>query len=438
MALQSWLEGLEIEPDGTTRPYEIVSKDFHLHPVTAPDKDFPHCCKDHFLSFQELTKWANTFLPEAESMMLAKKTLFNLSNTESFILFTFNQDDWYEEISDFIEYNIFSFGSSINHAERYLMKLGGFIKTIQIPNNYHKSRKLDDLILLWLKNSMFSRDLFHLRKAFDKWFYSFPFELSFLSELKDKYDLFFGIVNDDFTDFDDSSFMVEINKMTDAILYNHNTSNLYKQKLITDPAKLKFELIASQRTHKLNNENFYGQNSDSDPEYRRMIQKWFKDEIKFVDAISKLLPDSSPDVQPLLPSKKSQENSKGIDEELPSFESLFQDEASADASLKILKNLERPVINESNVYIGYSKGVIPMWISVLKVYPDFFRHDISDLLLSKILNSKIIGLNLSKDASEFRTHYARLKGNALRLEMKTLFSQFVQSSQSSHKGKLGK
>jgi hypothetical protein len=232
--------------------------------------------------------------------------------------------------------------------------------------------------------------------------------------------------------------MVEINKMTDAILYNHNTSNLYKQNLITDPAKLKFELIASQRTYKLNNENFYGQNSDSDPGYRRMIQKWFKDEIKFVDAISKLLPDSSPDVQPLLPSKKSQENSKWIDEELPSFESLFQDEASADASLKILKNLERPVINESNVYIGYSKGVIPMWISVLKVYPDFFRHDISDLLLSKILNSKIIGLNLSKDASEFRTHYARLKGNALRLEMKTLFSQFVQSSQSSQKGKLGK
>lgn len=438
MALQGWLERLEIEPDGTTRPYDIVSKDFSLHPFTTPDKDFPHCCKDHFLSFQELTKWANTFLPEAESMMLAKKTLFNLSNTESIILFTFNQDDWYEEISDFIEYNIFSFGSSINHAERYLMKLGGFIQSIQIPNNYHKSRKLAELVLLWLKNSMFSRDLYQLRRAFDKWFYSFPFELSFLSELKDKYDLFFGIVNDDFTDFDDLSFMVEINKMTDAILYHHNTSNLYKQGLLLDPAKLKFDLIDSQRTYQLNNENLYGQYSESDPLYKRMIQKWFEDEIEFVDAISKLLPDSSPDVQPLLPSKKSQENSKGIDEGLPSFESLFKDEASADASLMILKNLERPVINESNVYIGYSKGVIPMWISVLKGYPDYVRHDISDLLLSKILNSKIIGLNLSKDASEFRTQYARLQGNELKLEMKSLFSKFLQSSQSSQKGKLGK
>ncbi len=442
MALQSWLERLEIEPNGTTRPYDIVSKDFRLHPFTTPDKDFPHCCKDHFLSFQELTEWANTFLPEAESMMLAKKTLFNLSNTESFILFTFNQDDWYEEISDFIEYNIFSFGSSINHAERYLMKLGGFIKTIQIPNNYHKSRKLDDLILLWLKNSMFSRDLFHLRKAFDKWFYSFPFELSFLSKLKDKYDLFFGIVNDDFTDYDDSSFMVEINKMTDAILYNHNTSNLYKQKLITDPAKLKFELIASQRTYKLNNENFYGQNSESDPEYRRMIQKWFKDEIKFVTYVSKLnapkkSPKSEVKEEQFLSAKKQKLNEVNPN----TFESMFSDQFAANASLEVLRTLEKPVINESNVYVGKNKGIIPIWIRMLKSYPELFISSLTEIEIKDILNQKIKNLNLSKDASEFRKDYKRLDTEELLLEMKTIFSKSSQPSkfsQSSQKGKLGK
>lgn len=288
MPLLSWLEGVAIEPDGKIQPYDIVSKDFSLHPLITTERDFPDCCEDHSLSFKEIKEWAITFLPEEEAIKLAKKTILNFANTEGFILFNFNEDDWYEDISDFIEYNIHSFGGSINHAERYLIKLGGFIRSIQIPNNYHKSKKLDNLTFQWLMNSMFGRDLFHLRKTFDKWFYSFPFEISFLNELKDKYDLFFGIVNDDFTDFDDSSFMTELNKMTDAILTHHNTSILYKHGKLTDPSKIKSELITSQRTHQLSNLNFYGKESESDPEYRRMIQKWFEDERKFIDDVISL------------------------------------------------------------------------------------------------------------------------------------------------------
>ncbi len=441
MALKSWLEGLEIEPDGTTKPYEIVPKDFRLHFPTT-DKDFPHCCEDHLASFQETKEWANVFLPEEDAIRLAKKTLLNFANTESFILFTFNQDDWYEEISDFIEYNIFSFGSRINYAERYLMKLGGFIKTIQIPNNYHKSRKLDDLTLLWLKNSMFSRDLFHLRRTFDRWFYTFPFELSFLKDLKDKYDLFFGIVNDDFIDFDETAFMTEINKMTDAILYNHNTSNLYKQGLITDPAKLKFELIASQRTYKLNNENFYGQNSDSDPEYRRMIQKWFKDEIKFVTYVSKL---NAPNISEKTEVKEEQiqgAKKQNLKDVIPNtFESMFSNQVAANASLEVLRTLEKPVINESNVYVGKNKGIIPIWIRMLKSYPELFISSLTEIEIKDILNQKIINLNLSKDASEFRKDYKRLDTEELLLEMKTIFSKSSQLSifsQSSQQGKVGK
>ncbi len=285
MPLQNWLEGLVIGADGTTKPYDIVSKDFRLH-FPATDKDFPHCCKDHLVSFQEIKEWAHVFLSEEDAIRLAKKTLLNLANTETFILFTFNQDDWYEEISEFIEYNILSFGSSINYAERYLMKLGGFIKTIQIPNNYHKSRKLDDLTLLWLKNSMFCRDLFHLRRAFDRWFYFFPFELSFLKALRDKYDLFFGIVNDDFIDFDEESFMVELNKLSDAILSNHNTITLYNQGLLVDPAKVRHELILSKRKLEVDIGFFEPDGSPIKQDYREKILEWLSAEIKFITEIS--------------------------------------------------------------------------------------------------------------------------------------------------------
>ncbi len=289
MPLQSWLEGLVVESDGTTQPFDMLPKDFHLHPLTTLDKDFPHCCEDHLKSFQDIKEWANAFLPEEEAMMLSKKTLYNLSNTESFILFTFNQDDWYEEISEYIEYTIWSFGSSINHAERYLLKLLGFINSIQIPNNYHKSRKLCDLTLLWLQNSMFSRELFYLRRAFDRWFYFFPFELSFLHGLKDKYDLFFGIVNNNFIDFDEESFMVELNKISDAILSNYNTINLYNQGSLVDPPKVRNELILSKRKLEIDIGFFEPDGSPVKQDYREKILEWLSAEIKFITEISSFL-----------------------------------------------------------------------------------------------------------------------------------------------------
>lgn len=197
MPYQSWLEGLQINADGTSWPYEIVPKDYLLHPKTITEKDFPHCCEEHLKSFHEIREWAISFLPENEAEMLAKKTLYNLSFTESYIIFTYKNDDWYEDISYFIEHNIFSFGSSINLAQHYLLKLIGFLRTFESLDS-KKFNKLSDLTFIWWKNSAFGRDLLQLRRAFDKWFYCFPFDISFLNHLKDKYDLFFGIVNDDF------------------------------------------------------------------------------------------------------------------------------------------------------------------------------------------------------------------------------------------------
>jgi len=298
MALQSWLERLEVEPDGSTKPYEIVPKDFQLH-LNTPDKEFPHCCEEHLVKYHEIKVWAKAFLQEDDAEMLARKTLLSLAFTESYIIFSYNKDDWYEDISDFIEFNIFSFGSTIYHAERYLLKLIGFLKSIQAID-YDKIEKLSKLTLIWWKNSAFSRDLLHLRRAFDKWFHSFPFELSLFTALKDKYDLFFGIVNDDFIEFDESAFMLELNKLTDVILYQHNTSNLYKQGLLTDPSKLKFELVTCQRSYQLNSENLYGQDSDKDPQYRKMIHKWFEDERKYLDEIISLGISNSPGNQPPL------------------------------------------------------------------------------------------------------------------------------------------
>jgi len=56
----------------------------------------------------------------------------------------------------------------------------------------------------------------------------------------------------------------------------------------------------------------------------------------------------------------------------------------------------------------------------------------ADMVYRDLLNDKIKGLNLSKDASEFRKQYVRLEKNKVQLDIKAILSQYSQS------GKLGK
>jgi regulatory protein YycI of two-component signal transduction system YycFG len=55
-----------------------------------------------------------------------------------------------------------------------------------------------------------------------------------------------------------------------------------------------------------------------------------------------------------------------------------------------------------------------------------------DTVYKDLLNQKVKGLNLTKDASEFRKEYVRLVNNNIELDIKTILSQYSQS------GKLGK
>lgn len=130
---------------------------------------------------------------------------------------------------------------------------------------------------------------------------------------------------------------------------------------------------------------------------------------------------------------KLNRESKTEQEQPRTFEELFFNPEHAEPCLKILNELQPPVIDAINNFIGKSKGVFPMWINVLKNHKPtpLIRH-VRDIIYKDLLNEKIKGLNLSKDASEFRKQYKRLQRDNIYLDMKTLLSQYSQS------GKLGK
>lgn len=115
------------------------------------------------------------------------------------------------------------------------------------------------------------------------------------------------------------------------------------------------------------------------------------------------------------------------------FEELFYNPEHAEPCLSILRELQPPVIDAINNYIGKAKGVLPLWIKVLQKHePKPLIKPFKDSVYKDLLNQKIKGLNLSNDASEFRKQYKRVENNNIEIDIKTILSQYSQS------GKLGK
>jgi hypothetical protein len=131
---------------------------------------------------------------------------------------------------------------------------------------------------------------------------------------------------------------------------------------------------------------------------------------------------------------KRKNQGKKPKEVLPnSFEELFFNPNDAEPCLRILGELEKPAIDAANNFIGKAKGIFPMWLKVLKNHkPEPLIKHFPDRTYTVLLNEKVKGLNLYKDASEFRKFYKRLENNKIELDIKTILSQFSQD------GKLGK
>jgi hypothetical protein len=129
-----------------------------------------------------------------------------------------------------------------------------------------------------------------------------------------------------------------------------------------------------------------------------------------------------------------QQTETKTEQEIPkTFEELFYNTKHAEPCLKILSELQPPVIDAINNYIGKAKGVFPLWVKVLKHHkPEPLIKHFKDTVYKDLLNQKVKGLNLTKDASEFRKQYVRLERGKTELDIKAILSQYSQS------GKLGK
>jgi hypothetical protein len=210
--------------------------------------------------------------------------------------------------------------------------------------------------------------------------------------------------------------------LTNNLLAQINGVALYEKGLLTDANKIKLELVISSRKLKLK-KKYENSSPNEEQRYRKILKEWFKDEKIFIDEITPLLKALPP----------QQAETKTEQEQPKTFEELFYNPEHAEICLRILSELQPPVIDSINNYIGKAKGVFPLWVEVLKKHkPQPLIKHFKNTVYKDLLNQKIKGLNLTKDASEFRKQYKRIENNKIDIDIKAILSQYSQS------GKLGK
>lgn len=161
-------------------------------------KAFPNCCKYHknLLKIKDfdITKFQD--VPE----QTAKKIIYTTQHI------TNNKDNehWYKKITDYIEWTAFSFGQMPKDCGEPLY-LGTYLSCIE---NYIKKEsqietKKGSQILKFIKKyrnptikSKSEFDLKTLIETYERWLDMFPFEISFINNLKPKFESQFPLVSE--------------------------------------------------------------------------------------------------------------------------------------------------------------------------------------------------------------------------------------------------
>jgi hypothetical protein len=277
---------------------------------------FPNCCAHHKDLYAEVKKWFDKF-PDCckPHKAMVGKWWFNKNNYSglpdkilkqiSFTLYHIAKqleiENWYKDITDYIECNMHSFGHPAIGANLYLGNIKNFLennKEIEIPKE--KRDKLIEFInRYYAKEDIPRTDLNILITTYQKWLKTFPFEISYFSEIKEQFEkqipildgkpevnIYSGIVKARM--HTKSSLIEALINITNNLLTQINGVTLYEKGLISDANKIKLELITNSRKLKL--QQGYKNNSPNEEQrYRKILKEWFNDEKTYFKELTTVL-----------------------------------------------------------------------------------------------------------------------------------------------------
>ena len=261
-------------------------------------KPFPFCCTHH----SELTKLKEFNRADFISVpeMVARKIIY----TNSHIINNHQSETYYKDITDYIDYTVESFGQMPGNAEPLYLRDYFFYITNSLERNPEVEKGRKNRLLEFLKayrtpTETPKTDFNILLGTYQKWLKVFPFEISFFSTLKPHFEKQLPILNgkpeiNKYTGnakvkmHTKGSLIDVLLNLTNNLLTQINTTTLYEKGLLTEPQKIKLELVLNERKMKLK-QGYVNSSKDEEQRYRKILKEWFADEKRFIDEVTPIV-----------------------------------------------------------------------------------------------------------------------------------------------------
>jgi len=266
-------------------------------------ESFPDCCDGHRnlakrkdftkIQFESVPKWA------------AEKSIFTNSHITNHI----GNSNWFNEITEYIDYAIESFGSMPKdcgeplYLNNYLLDVQQHIKTITKTDTQKSSQLLDYINQKINPQASNIIDLQIILNIYEKWLNFFPFELNdYFGQLKSTYQQQIPLLSNQhkFNKYskrqqikihDQISFSQLLIYMTDDLLINNNGATLYKKNIISDAKKAQVDLLNAEFLMKSKS----GYKSDSlfdHDKYSGMIKQWLDEQSEYWERLQRIIKPS--------------------------------------------------------------------------------------------------------------------------------------------------
>ncbi|MCW2117990.1 hypothetical protein [Flavobacterium sp. 7A] len=261
---------------------------------------FPYCCDEH--KRISLRKWFN----KDKYKNVPAKIFNHLINTEHFISKKIELDNWYEEITDYIEYNLHSFGTPDIGASNYWSSLKYFIENSDIEKcnlTKVKKRMLLEYFDADEKNKLNendNRDLNLLFSTFQKWQKTFP-DLSFFQTIKKdlnnkfpiqlvlyepKHNKYLGITK--FKVKTQTELIEILINTTKNLLSSIDTTKLSDENKLKEKEKFEIDIISAN--HKIRQDELLKEFNTTEIKYVKIIKKWLQNEKQYFKQIQTKIP----------------------------------------------------------------------------------------------------------------------------------------------------
>lgn len=258
---------------------------------------FPDCCDDHRLAAQN----AKFDLKHYDGF--AEKIMRNIAYTEYHISQRINNEDWYKDICDYIEYGVIACGHPPKSTRIYLRAVQHYINNpgADVSINDLKKDKLNKHIDAHFERKETSKPaaiqshLNILVDAYHKWHKLFPFDLPYFKPLKGYFKNTIPLLHGDttynpYTEFSKTGistldslvgYLVDI---TACILQVIDTSNIYQSSDI-DEKKGKRLALATEK-YRVSQRLLFDKFSKGERKYVKTIKDWLKCEAEFYKELS--------------------------------------------------------------------------------------------------------------------------------------------------------